>query len=268
MPIITFCRGSYSKGKEIAEKVAANLGYECIAREVLLEASEQFNIPETKLVRAIHNAPSIFDRFRYGKEKYIAFIQAALLGHLKKDNVVYHGLAGPFFLQGISHALKVRIIADLEDRVRHEMEREGISWNEALTILTKDDEERRKWSRTLYGIDTRDADLYDLVIHIKTITVDDAVKIICDTARLEHFQATPESRAKLEDLATAAEVKAALVDVRPNAEVRVEAGTVYVNTRAQGLEEFDLTRKIEAIAGKIPGVKEVKVRIRSVRQYD
>jgi hypothetical protein len=45
MAIITISRGSYSKGKEIAEKVAQELGYECIARKVLLEAKEEFNIP-------------------------------------------------------------------------------------------------------------------------------------------------------------------------------------------------------------------------------
>ena len=36
MSIITISRGSYSKGKEIAEKVAEELGFECIAREIIL----------------------------------------------------------------------------------------------------------------------------------------------------------------------------------------------------------------------------------------
>ena len=67
MSIITISRGSYSRGKEVAEKVAAALGYECISRDILLEASDQFNIPEIKLVRAIHDAPSILERFTYGK---------------------------------------------------------------------------------------------------------------------------------------------------------------------------------------------------------
>ena len=125
MSIITISRGSYSRGKEVAEKVAAALGYECISREILLEASEQFNIPEIKLVRAIHDAPSILERFTYGKEKYVAYIKAALLKHVQKDNVVYHGLAGHYFLQEIPHVLKVRIIADLEDRIAEEMKREN-----------------------------------------------------------------------------------------------------------------------------------------------
>jgi hypothetical protein len=63
MSIVTISRGTYTRGKEIAEKLAAKLGYECLSREILLEASEQFNIPEIKLVRAIHNAPSILERF-------------------------------------------------------------------------------------------------------------------------------------------------------------------------------------------------------------
>jgi hypothetical protein len=46
MAIITISRGSYSKGKEIAEKVAQELNYEHTSRDVLLEASEHFNVPE------------------------------------------------------------------------------------------------------------------------------------------------------------------------------------------------------------------------------
>jgi len=44
MGVITISRGSYSKGKEIAEKLAQYLGYECISREILLETSDHFNM--------------------------------------------------------------------------------------------------------------------------------------------------------------------------------------------------------------------------------
>jgi hypothetical protein len=40
MAIITISRGSYYRGREVAEKLAAKLGYECISREILLEASQ------------------------------------------------------------------------------------------------------------------------------------------------------------------------------------------------------------------------------------
>jgi hypothetical protein len=68
MAIITISRGSYSGGKQVAEKVAQKLGYACVSREILLDASETFNIPELKLVRAIHDAPNLLDRFSNDKE--------------------------------------------------------------------------------------------------------------------------------------------------------------------------------------------------------
>ena len=123
---------------------SSKLGYECIARDAILGASKEFNIPEIKLIRAIHDAPSILDRFNYSKEKYLAYLHVAMLEHFLRDNVVYHGLAGHFFIKIFSHVLKIRIIADMEDRVKNEMEREGISKREALRILTNDDKERRK----------------------------------------------------------------------------------------------------------------------------
>ncbi|WP_419655925.1 cytidylate kinase family protein [Desulfosarcina variabilis] len=43
--------------------------------------------------------------------------------------------------------LKVRISADLEDRVREEMQREGISGDEARMVRVNDDNERRKWGQ-------------------------------------------------------------------------------------------------------------------------
>ena len=149
MSIITISRGSYSRGKDVAEKVAQALGYECISRDVLIEASEQFNIPEIKLVRAIHDAPSLLDRFGHGRERYVAYFRAALLKHVQKDHVVYHGLAGHFFLMGIPHVLKVRIIADIEDRIREEMKRENISSEMARFILKKDDPPRHEFGIVL-----------------------------------------------------------------------------------------------------------------------
>jgi cytidylate kinase len=261
MAIITISRGSYSWGKDVAEKVAQRLGYECIAREVLLEASEQFNIPEIKLIRAIQDAPSILDRFTYGKERYISYIQAALLRHVKKDNVVYHGFAGHFFLKDIAHVLKVRIIADMEDRIRLVMERDGIPRDKAIRFLKRIDEQRRKWSKSLYGIDTWDPGLYDMVIHIKKINVEDAVDIICHTVGLKRFQTTPASQREMDDLVLASEVKAALVSLKPDIDVYAHDGFVTVKTRAHESQEAKLNADIRDALKNLPGIKDIEVHV-------
>jgi cytidylate kinase len=261
MAIITISRGSYSKGMEIAEKTAERLGYGCIGRDVIIDASREFNIPEVKLIRAIHDAPSILERFGYGKEKYIAYIQSAILKNLKRDNMVYHGLAGHFFLKGVSHVLKVRIIANMEDRIKNEMEREGISKEEALNVLKRDDEQREKWSKYLYGINTRDPALYDLVIHINRINADDAVDIICSIVSLDKFKTTPVSQKNINNLSVAAEVKAALIDLKPDIKVSASDGIVSVITKARESEEKSLTKDMKRIVKDIPGVKDLKVQV-------
>jgi cytidylate kinase len=260
MAIITISRGSYSKGKDVAKRVADRLGYRCIAREVLLDASRDFNVPEIRMVRAIHDAPSILDRFTHGKEKYIASFRASMLKQFAQDNVVYHGLAGHFFVKGIPHALKVRIIADMEDRVRTEMERMRLPREEALRILKSDDEERRKWSLNLYGIDTTDPSLYDLVIHIRKISVDDAADMICQVVGLERFRTTPESQKAVQDMALAAEVKAALLDIKSDIEVEANGGHVRVEVRVPLEEQKELVAAIEKIVKPIPGITKLEIK--------
>ena len=259
MAIITISRGSYSRGKEIAEKVAAKLGYECISRDLLLEVSKEHNIPELKLVHAIHDAPGILDRLNHKEEKYIAFIKSALLNHLKADNVVYHGLAGHFFVKDVPHALKVRVLSDIEDRVQLEMERKGIDAKEARRILEKDDEERRKWSQDLYGIDTADPSLYDLVVHIKQLTVDDAVDMICDLVSREQFKTTPESQRMIEDLALSAAIFKALIDVEPDLTVCVDNRTAFIETKASISAEESLVKEIREVAETFEGISDIKI---------
>jgi cytidylate kinase len=248
----------------VAEKVAQKLGYECISREIILEASEEFHVPEIKLIRAIHDAPGILDRLSHKKDRYIAYIQTALLKHFCKNNIVYHGLAGHYFVKGISHVLKVRIIADMEDRVRLEMEREGISRKEAIHTLQKDDEERRKWSQHLYGIDPLDSSLYDIVLHIHKISVDDAADIICHTAGLKDFQSTPESKKAMDDLFLTAEVKSAVIDLNHEIKISAKDGIVFVKCEATPLQQTQLSHDIKKIVKEIPGVMEVRIDVEPI----
>ena len=263
MAIITISRGSYSRGKEIAEKVAERLGYSLLSRDILLQASEEFNIPEIRLVRALHDAPSVLDRFSHGKERYVAFIEQALLEKVQCDSVVYHGLAGHFFLRGVSHVLKVRIIANMEDRIRLEMNREGISEKEARKILKKDDDERRHWALALYGVDTLDASLYDLVINVGAMEVDCAVEIICLTAsKSPCFETTEASRATLQNLLLAARVRSAVICEWPGARLSAADGIVFIDVEAPLAQENKVRDQITAVASTVADVAEVRVNVR------
>jgi cytidylate kinase len=257
MSIVTVSRGSYSYGKEVAEKTAERLGYKCISRDVLIEASEEFDVPEIKLLHAIRDAPSIFDRFTFEKERYIAYFRDALLGHFQKDNVVYHGLAGHFLVREIPHVLKVRILAEMDDRVKFVMQREGMTnESEALRAIKNIDEARRKWSLHVWGIDTNDPGLYDLVIHIKKISSDDAADIISHAVGLERFQTTPQSQQAMDDLVLASRVRASLLERHSRVTVTAKDGVVYVGLEGASPSQ---AKEIQDTVAQIPGVTKVDV---------
>jgi hypothetical protein len=141
------------------------------------------------------------------------------------------------------------------------MKRENINADEARFILKKDDDERRKWGLALYGQDNWDSSLYDLVVHIKTKSVDDAVGLILHAARLPCFQTTPESQKKLEDMALAAEVKAVLVNRFPDAETSAQNGQVHVKIEAPLVQEETIAKEVREIAKKIDGVEDLTVHV-------
>jgi cytidylate kinase len=121
--------------------------------------------------------------------------------------MVYHGFAGHFFVGDVSHVLKVRITADLELRLDRMMKREGVSPDKAAWLVKQVDEERKRWSAKLYGIDTWDCRLYDMVINIGRISIDHAVDLICQTIQQTAYQTTPDSKARIEKMAEEALAK-------------------------------------------------------------
>ena len=253
MPIITISRGSYYHGKSVAEKLAKKLGYSCSSRDQILEELDEFHVPEIRMIRGLHNAFSTLDRFNHGKKRFTTAIQSAILQLFQSGNVVYHGLVAHHFVRDVPHVLKVRIIADTDKRVADEMNRENISENEALSILKKDDEERRKWGMFLYGIDVMDPDTYNLVIRIGHLSEDDAVDIIANAASLSSFQETPESKRALADLALAALVSRNLFDF-PLAAVMAKHSRVTVSLKAPEEQQGIIRNRIETMLASVPGL--------------
>ncbi|MCP4756717.1 MAG: cytidylate kinase-like family protein [Proteobacteria bacterium] len=258
MSVISISRGSYSQGKIVAEKLAEKLGYTCVSREILLDASEHFNIPETTLTKAVKDAPSFFDRFSKDREKYVRTIRAALLNYVGKDNVVYHGFSGQYFLSDISHVLKVRILADLEHRAEILMKEDNISKFQAESNIKKIDEQRRKWGRQLYGVEPQDPILYDLVVNVAGLTVDETVDLIVHTINLPSFQVTDASRKKLNDMALAAEVYALLTDL-PAVDVSSDDGKVRVVLKAPLNEKDRLDNQIRDLTRKTKGINAIEL---------
>jgi cytidylate kinase len=273
MAIITISRGCFSHGKEIAEQVAKTLDYECLSQEFLMEASQFFHVPEKKLMESIHDAPGIIERITHEREKFLSCIQAALLEHVKKDNMVYHGYAGHLLIPEVAHVLKVRVIAEMEDRIAFLREKRKMSRNQAVEFIASEDKHRAEWNHYFFKTDMSDPRLYDMVLNIGRLSLQDACEIICTAAKSESYRTTSSSEKAIRDLAVSSHVKATLEDIC-DAEVTSNNGIVHIKVRGQKLKKTgvtspniqtyvreqireDLTREITEAVGEIPGVKEV-----------
>ncbi len=259
MGIITISRGSYSMGKSVAEKVAARLDYKVISRDLLLDASDRFHVPYAKLQKALHDAPGPLERYQHTKQVYIAFIRSTLLDIVGTDNVVYHGLAGHLLLKGLNNVLKVRIIANLNSRISRKMTEEGISEQKAREIILKDDAQRKKWTRKIYGTDPTDSSLYDMVLCIDRLSVDDAVDFICQAASTPAFRTTDETLRKRQDLAVACSVKTTFVEAFPDVAVSCDYGNVLLYATEKDAHSGKFKKIMETLQKEQQGIFNLEV---------
>ena len=126
MAIITVSRGTYSGGKELAGRLAEKLGYRLLSREELLhDANKEFGISEEKLEAALLHKPGFFEGVSLQRIHYVAYLVAALCEEVQGDNIVYQGQAGHLLLHGIPHHFRLKVVADMERRLK---EKDAISF--------------------------------------------------------------------------------------------------------------------------------------------
>ena len=257
MAIITISRGSMSGGKKLAEMLAETLGYNCVSREIILETAYDYGVPEEKLFEAIFKNPSIFQKLTFAREHYLAFIQATLCEYAKDDNLIYHGHAGHFLLEGVSHVLKIRILACTSYRVKAAMAEFGYTEKDAVKYINKVDKQRVKWTKFLYGKDWRSPELYDVVFNLEHFDLETVCELVQHAVKQPCFQSTPESIKAIRDLLIASRVRAALARL-PEMRleyISVEADDGSVTIRGRTMSQNVADAIPETVKG-VPGVTE------------
>lgn len=192
LPIITISREKRSGGRTTAYLVAKKLGkkWRVYHKEIIDDIAKSAKMKK-KLVEEIDErklplVETLIHDF-FGK-RYMSL--SAYHKHLVKviSQIAHRGYAiivgrGAEYL--IPHALKIRIIGDIEQRIRWAMEYDHINSKEkAIEWLKKLDEERNDFIKTLYNHDPRKAHHYDLVIKIgPNLSIEDAASLIVFLAK-------------------------------------------------------------------------------------
>lgn len=260
MSIITISHEAFGDGRAIAERVAGILGYRCISREVLVEASKRYGIAEAKFFEVLEEKPHHWwTQLLESRGVYRIVLQATICELAQEGDLVYHGRAGQEFFPGIRHVLNVFIDTPREFRVQQVKTRKGLSEEAANEYLEELDRIRARRMKELFNIDWRDPARYDLVLNTARMSVETAARFIAEVSQKEEYRPTAESLEAINDLTVNARVQAVLStsrDIRiSNLEVRTKGGEVFVSgiTEAKALEQLI----IDTIK-KIPGVRGVK----------
>ncbi len=258
MAIVAISRGSYTGGIAVAERLARELGHPCISREVVLDAAEDAGVEERELQSTLEDPPRFWEKTPGRIPAHLNLVRAALLRRAQAGGLVYHGYAGHLLLSGISHVLRVRIIAGTELRIAALMEDYHMSRKEATAHLRKLDIQLIKWTRFLYGVEWQDPSLYDVVLNVDHIDVDGAATTLAQMTRLADFQPTDESRKAFDDLLLSSSVWAALTkDQRTssaNIRVAADAGAVLITGVAANAR---VTNAVQEVAERVDGVRKV-----------
>ena len=266
MSIITITTDAYSNGRALAESVAQKMGYACIGDEMVSLASETYEVAESKLVQASRTSPSFIDRLFSRRHRYIAYLEAVLTEKMLNQDIVYHGLMGIPRIQQVSHAFKVRVVANIEDRIPFAIKKDKLSGKtEAGDRIFKEDEERKQWARGIYGMDISDSSFYDLVVnigHMGAEDAEDAVETIASTAKHKKFQPMTYSLNCMKNIALSCKIKAAFIDIDPKMEIKSEKGTVYVFTGAFKRKKQDRLIVFKQEIEKLEGVEHVEVYVK------
>jgi cytidylate kinase len=260
MCVITISRGAYSGGELMAECLAWKLGYRCVDRDVIVERAAAHGVSQDVLRDALQKPPGFLERFGHKRYIYLALIQAALTEEVRTGDAIYHGNAGHLLLREGPQILRTRIIAPLEFRIRMVQDRLRYGRDEAISFLQKADEDRQKWTHFLYGVNWGDPALYDVVINLEHMGIEEACHVVSALAKEKCFEFTAESRARMNDLVLASRVKADLA-VNPatsdlEVEVTARRGQVSITGRIPRLSEV---QEIERIARSVPGVTGVQL---------
>lgn len=214
MAVITISKEHGAGGREIARELARGLGYELADKAVIIKVAQQAKVaservekfdqeeysPLSKYLSNLFLAnPSLYSVMGFempmagplpaggdffDAEQYLKFTQAVMESLYQKGNVVLVGRGSQYLLAGKPGSLHVRVAAPLEVRIKRVMERQEVSEKEARERIHKKDKARAAYIRDFYGRDWADPAHYHLVINTGLFTIEQAVGLIGQAAKL------------------------------------------------------------------------------------
>jgi two-component system response regulator CpxR len=264
MSVISVFHGIFCNQEAVVQSLLRRTGYRLMTdANVLAKAAKHSGTSESRISRAFSAKPSVFNPFTHEKERAIAYLRLAMAELVvQEDKFLFQGYCGQLIPREVGHCLQLCLIADLKFRLGQAWKEKGLSENEALKIIRKEDEDRSAWVETLFQKkDPWDPSLYDIVIPTDKTDPEEAARLVEKHLGRDVLRTTTESRRAAQDFLLAAQVGVALAKEGHDVGVAAREGKVTLTINKHVVLLSRLEEELKSIVAPLPGVRSVETRI-------
>jgi cytidylate kinase len=207
MPIVLISSSPQGLGPELAESLAGKTGWPLYSREQVVEKAHESGIKLSRLEASIIKSPVITEKLARERDLYLALVTKTIYETAIDGNLIYHGRAGHLLLPGIRGLLRVGLGSRLEIRIERAMKQLNLPEEKAGEYIAKLDKDIAKWVHYVHRETSENPMAYDLFINLEHMSLENASSILYETALLQDFKLTEESRNELDNKCLAANAK-------------------------------------------------------------
>jgi cytidylate kinase len=218
MAILTISREIGTEGLEIGKKVAEEVGYQFFDKErVLQELKTEGPRWEEVVDNLDSHAPSLWEKYDWHYMGYVALAQSHILDCALSGKVVILGRGGNFLLENIPYALRIRLVAPIEARLKRATQDQScndfvcVNIDTTQRLLEKADRESENFIRSEFGKDWNDPMAYDMTLNMAGFGVEEMVKTLIILLETREKLRDAQAENHLKKRALVARVKAAIL---------------------------------------------------------
>jgi cytidylate kinase len=183
MATITISRQLGSLGTTLGRKVAVQLGYSLVHRELMNQAARLAGAPDMALATIDELGLLGIEPDETQQKLYLQAVQTVIQNLAQEGNTIIVGRAGQAILQNHPGVLHLRVVAPLATRIQRIVEIHGFSPQAARAQIEASDRYRTDYLRHHYGTGWDDPTLYHLIINTGQLDLEIAADVVCTAAR-------------------------------------------------------------------------------------
>jgi cytidylate kinase len=194
MAILTISRTYGCGAREMARELAQKLGYTVFEKEIVLmlakklDRKKEYALEHDELKDMLSSSiiDSVSSRFAFLKkdsispQEYSEALKDIFLELARQGNVIVVGRGSQFILQGQADVFHIRLVASIEDRIKHLKEQHFLTFSDDTLMQRVKAEDRRRgeFLKTHFHQTGEDPLLYHLTINLSRISKEKAKETI------------------------------------------------------------------------------------------